>query len=157
MNSEFIQLLREEIAVIGFRPEWLELEVTEREMMQDPDKSIQQLDLLSQMGISIAIDDFGTGYSSLSYLKQLPVDKLKIDRSFIKEVVSNQDDASITRAVIALAKSLNLNVIAEGVETSGQADFLVQSGCSTMQGYFFGRPMSADEMEDVISTQTEGQ
>jgi diguanylate cyclase (GGDEF)-like protein/PAS domain S-box-containing protein len=157
MNNEFIQLLREEIAAIGFRPEWLELEVTEREMMQDPDKSIQQLDLLSQMGISIAIDDFGTGYSSLSYLKQFPVDKLKIDRSFIKEVVSNQDDASITRAVIALAKSLNLNVIAEGAETSGQADFLVQSGCSTIQGYFFGRPMSADEMENVISTQTEGQ
>jgi EAL domain-containing protein (putative c-di-GMP-specific phosphodiesterase class I) len=150
IKDEFIKLLREEMDVLGFKPEWLELEVTEREMMQDPDKSIQRLNLLSQMGISIAIDDFGTGHSSLSYLKQLPVNKLKIDRSFVEGVVSNQDDASIARAIIALANSLDLNVVAEGAETSEQVDFLVQSGCSTIQGYFFGRPMPAEEIQELI-------
>ena len=151
MSNEFIPLLKAEMEATGFLPEWLELEVIEREMMTNPEKSIERLQQLSAMGIGIAIDDFGTGYSSLSYLKQLPLDKLKIDRSFVQGVMTNQDDASITKAVIALAKSLNLNVIAEGAETSEQADFLVANGCPNIQGYFFGRPMSAEAMETKLS------
>lgn len=147
MSNTFIRMLKSEMDAIGFKPEWLELEVTEREMMTNPDKSIERLNQLSDMGIAIAIDDFGTGYSSLSYLKQLPLDKLKIDRSFVNGVTTNPDDASITKAVIALAKSLNLKVIAEGAETSDQADFLVDNGCHHIQGYFFGKPMPADEMK----------
>ena len=147
MSNAFVRMLKAEMDAIGFKPEWLELEVIEREMMTNPDKSIERLNQLSAMGIAIAIDDFGTGYSSLSYLKQLPLDKLKIDRSFVQGVLTNKDDASITKAVIALAKSLNLNVIAEGAETSGQADFLINNGCNHIQGYFFGKPMPADEMK----------
>jgi diguanylate cyclase (GGDEF)-like protein/PAS domain S-box-containing protein len=150
MSDDFIGILKTEMEVLDYKSEWLELEVTEREMMQDPLQSIERLNKLSQMGIAIAIDDFGTGYSSLSYLKQLPLDKLKIDRSFVQGVLTNNDDASITKAVIALAKSLNLNVIAEGAETSDQADFLVESGCPNIQGYFFGKPMPADEMKDKL-------
>ena len=152
MSNEFIPLLEAEMEATAFLPEWLELEVIEREMMTNPEKSIERLGQLSTMGIAIAIDDFGTGYSSLSYLKQLPLDKLKIDRSFVQGVMTNQDDASITKAVIALAKSLNLNVIAEGAETSDQADFLVANGCSNIQGYFFGRPMSAEAMKSKFET-----
>ncbi len=147
MSSSFVSRIQEEMQAVGFKPEWLELEVTEREMMTDPDKSIARLNQLSALGIAIAVDDFGTGYSSLSYLKQLPVDKLKIDRSFVQGVMDNQDDASITKAVIALAKSLNLHVTAEGAETSSQADFLVANGCSNIQGYFFGKPMPGHEMK----------
>jgi diguanylate cyclase (GGDEF)-like protein/PAS domain S-box-containing protein len=149
MSKGFVRLLEAEMHDIGFKPEWLELEITEREMMTNPEKSIERLNQLSDIGIAIAIDDFGTGYSSLSYLKQLPVDKLKIDRSFVRGVLNNKDDASITKAIIALANSLNLNVIAEGAETRGQVDFLVENGCKNIQGYFFGKPMRADKMKNM--------
>ena len=118
--------------------------------MNNPDKAIIILNQLSDMGIELAVDDFGTGYSSLSYLKRLPIDKLKIDQSFIKDLPDDEEDATITKSVIALAQSLNLKVIAEGVENEAQKNFLIENGCKNIQGYFYGKPMQAAEMEDVF-------
>lgn len=130
---------------IGLDAHYLELEVTESAFMEDVDKTIHILKNLHDMGIEIAIDDFGTGYSSLAYLRQFPIDRLKIDQSFIKNALTNQDDAVITRTVIALAKSLNLRVIAEGVETAEHEAFLKQEGCQEVQGYYYGRPVPPEE------------
>jgi diguanylate cyclase (GGDEF)-like protein len=132
------------------KPECLELEVTEGEIMKNPQNAIDVLNTISDMGIELAIDDFGTGYSSLSYLKRLPIDKLKIDKSFVDGLPNNEDDASITRAIIALAKSLKLRLIAEGVETKEQKEFLVENGCEHIQGYYYSKPLSAQEMEQVL-------
>lgn len=134
----------------GFRPEWLSFEVTESSIMKNPHKAIQHLEALSKMGISIAIDDFGTGYSSLEYLKRLPVDKLKIDRSFVRYVLTDEGDALIIQAVIALSNSLKLSVIAEGVEDAAQMDFLLNNGCTEVQGYLYGKPMDIETIEGSL-------
>ncbi|MCK4974554.1 MAG: EAL domain-containing protein, partial [Sulfurimonas sp.] len=131
----------------GCKPEWLELEVTEGEIMKNPENAIKVLSEISNMGIELAIDDFGTGYSSLSYLKRLPIDKLKIDKSFVDGLPGDDEDVSITKAVIALAKSLKLNVLAEGVENKEQKEFLLENDCENIQGYFYAKPMSAVKME----------
>jgi len=128
----------------------LELEVTESQIMINPDRAIKRLDEISKMGIELAIDDFGTGYSSLSYLKKLPIDKLKIDKSFVIDLPFDEDDVGITKAVISLAKSLNLKVIAEGVETQEQKDFLLKNGCNFIQGYFYSKPLPAYEVEKLL-------
>jgi len=146
-SNDFIEILQETMSDIGFKPEWLELEVTERQVMINPEEAISKLELISQMGIKIVIDDFGTGYSSLAYLKRLPVDKLKIDQSFVKGIPDDKDDIAIVKAIIALAKSLGLELIAEGVETDAQRDFLVEFGCENLQGYYYCEPMPSDEME----------
>ncbi|MCL4432693.1 MAG: bacteriohemerythrin [Epsilonproteobacteria bacterium] len=135
-----------------FKPQWLELEVTESQIMTNPEEAIVVLKAISEKGVLIAIDDFGTGYSSLSYLKRLPINKLKIDKSFVDGLPDNEEDAGIAKAVIALAKSLKLSIIAEGVETKEQKDFLIQNGCDNIQGYFYGKPMSALEMEKTFLT-----
>ncbi len=143
--SDFVSdTLRE----IGLEPRYLELEVTESAFMEDVDKTIHILKKLHDMGIEIAIDDFGTGYSSLAYLRQFPIDRLKIDQSFIKNALINQDDAVITRTIIGLAKSLNLRVIAEGVETMQHESFLKGEGCHEVQGYYYGRPVAPDEFAE---------
>lgn len=143
--SDFVS---ETLRNTGLEPHYLELEVTESAFMEDVDKTIHILKKLHDMGIEIAIDDFGTGYSSLAYLRQFPIDRLKIDQSFIKNPLINQDDAVITRTVIALAKSLNLRVIAEGVETMQHESFLKGEGCHEVQGYYYGRPVAADEFAE---------
>jgi diguanylate cyclase (GGDEF)-like protein len=129
----------------GLEPKWLEVEVTESMVMRDVNRTIDILHGLERMGVSVAIDDFGSGYSSLSYLRRLPIAVIKIDRSFIEHIPGNPDDAAIATAIIALAKSLQLTVVAEGVETQEQLDFLRHHGCGTAQGYYFARPLPAEE------------
>ncbi|PNV83778.1 MAG: diguanylate cyclase [Sulfurimonas sp.] len=138
----------------GCKPQWIELEVTEGEIMKNPQSAIEVLGKISQMGIELAVDDFGTGYSSLSYLKHLPIDKLKIDKSFIDGLPNNEEDVSIAIAIIALAKSLKLSVIAEGVETLEQKEFLVENGCDYIQGYYYSKAISVEEMEEMLKNRT---
>lgn len=135
----------------GLPPACLELELTESILMREVSEAMQILDGLKNLGLSIAVDDFGTGYSSLNYLKQFPIDVLKIDRTFVDGLPSGEQDAQIARAIIAMAHSLNLAVIAEGVETQEQLDFLREHGCDEVQGYLFGRPMPADRFEVQFS------
>ncbi|HKB63321.1 MAG TPA: EAL domain-containing protein [Burkholderiales bacterium] len=128
----------------GFDPKYLELEITESVVMQDPDKVVMKLEALRRMGIRLAIDDFGTGYSSLGYLKRFPINNLKVDRSFVRDLAHSTDDVAITRAVIAMAHSLGMNVIAEGVELKEQFDVLRKEGCDEFQGWLC-RPALAEE------------
>ena len=136
---------------IGLPPACLELELTESILMREVNEALRILDSLKILGLSIAVDDFGTGYSSLNYLKQFPIDVLKIDRSFVDGLPSGEQDAQIARAIIAMAHSLNLAVIAEGVETHEQLEFLREHGCDEVQGYLFGRPMPASRFEAQFS------
>ena len=135
----------------GLQPEYLELEVTESMLMQDVDATLKTLFQLKAMGVRLAIDDFGTGYSSLSYLKRFPLDTLKIDRSFIKDLPRDAEDAAIAKAIIAMAHSLKLAVVAEGVETVEQLAFLQQHGCELIQGFLFSRPVPAGEIPTLLS------
>jgi len=151
LNEEnFLTYLLATMQTIGFKTEWLELEVTEGQVMKNPESSILKLNQIHDLGIEIAIDDFGTGYSSLSYLKKLPLDKLKIDRAFVKDIPEDEDDMAITKAIIALGNSLNLKLIAEGVETQEQKDFLIQNGCQLIQGYFYSPPLPVEEVEKLL-------
>ena len=129
----------------GIGPERLELEITESQLMHDPDQAIRTLRALSEAGIRVAIDDFGTGYSSLAYLNRFPVSTLKIDRSFVADVLVEEPDAAIVRTIVDMAKTLGFTVIAEGVEQEAQASFLLALGCDEAQGYLFARPMPAGE------------
>ena len=132
------------------RPEWIELEVTEGFVMKDLSRSIAIMKRLRDLGIEMAIDDFGTGYSSMAYLKKLPIDTLKIDQSFIRELPENSEDAAIVRTIIALARGLNLKLIAEGVETEAQQRFLLAEGCLHHQGYYYARPLPLSEAEKLL-------
>jgi diguanylate cyclase (GGDEF)-like protein/PAS domain S-box-containing protein len=132
-------------------PQLLELEITESAVMQNPEHASSILSALDRLGVSIAIDDFGTGYSSLAYLKRFPVSTLKIDRSFVKDLPEDPEDAAITRAVIALARSLRLRVVAEGVETRAQLEYLAAHGCDQVQGFFTGKPMENGEFEAFVA------
>ena len=137
----------------GLAPGCLELELTESILMREVNEAMQILDSLKQLGLSIAVDDFGTGYSSLNYLKQFPIDVLKIDRTFVDGLPEGEQDAQIARAIVAMAHSLNLAVIAEGVETHEQLDFLREHNCDEVQGYLFGRPMPAHQFEAQFSSE----
>lgn len=134
----------------GLSSEWLELELTESAVMKDAEKNIRLLAKFKEMGISLAIDDFGTGYSSLAYLKNFPISRLKIDKSFVRDITTNPDDAAIARIIIDIARSLNLGVIAEGVETRDQMQFLSFNNCVEMQGYLFSRPVPAEEFTELL-------
>ena len=151
-EDDFIDTLFNTMQEFHFQAKWLELEVTEGQVMHDPTLSIKKLQQISAMGIKIAIDDFGTGYSSLSYLKKLPLDKLKIDQSFVRDIPQDEEDIAITKAIIALGKSLKFTLIAEGVETQEQKDFMIENGCDLMQGYFFSKPIPALEIENLLKS-----
>src|SRR5690606_6072103 len=135
----------------GLEAKYLELELTEHSSMEDPEASIQLLKQLRALGVCISIDDFGTGYSSLNYLKRFPINKLKIDRAFVKDVISDPDDLAITRTVIGLAQRLRLKVIAEGVETEGQLALLAEHGCDEIQGYLYSRPLPPEACVELLS------
>jgi EAL domain-containing protein (putative c-di-GMP-specific phosphodiesterase class I) len=125
----------------------LKLELTETVVLEDIGYVIDRITELSNIGVGISLDDFGTGYSSLSYLQRLPLDQLKIDTAFVRHIVDSPNDATIVRAIIAMAHSLNLQIVAEGVETVEQKDYLEKYQCDVYQGYYFGRPMPVVEFE----------
>ncbi len=145
--AEMVQAILDET---GFPPGKLEFEITETAIMDDVESSLQILDRLRSLGISISIDDFGTGYSSLSYLRKLSIRNLKIDQSFIAEVEHKPEDATIVSAILSLAKGLGLEVIAEGVETAEQLKFLQEKECDYVQGYYFSPPLNVENMEQAL-------
>jgi len=146
LEEEVLKAIREH----DIAPELLELELTESSLMSNAEETITVLQNLKALGIQISIDDFGTGYSSLAYLKRFPIDKLKIDIAFVREVTSNPDDAAIVLAIINMAHSLKLNVVAEGVEKEAQLAYLHRHNCDEMQGYYFSRPLPEEEFEAML-------
>jgi len=149
-ERDFLAQLSNIMQELGFNSDWLELEVTEGQVMNNPELSIEKLKTIHDKGIDLAIDDFGTGYSSLSYLKKLPLTKLKIDQSFVRDIPKDEDDVAITKAIIALGKSLKLKLIAEGVEDESQKQFLIENGCDFIQGYFYSKPIEAEAMTQML-------
>ncbi|MCK5662949.1 MAG: EAL domain-containing protein, partial [Thiotrichaceae bacterium] len=141
MDHDFALKIRQVLDRTGCKPELIELEITEDYLIKHPERTVSQFNELRDIGMKIAIDDFGTGYSSLTYLKQFPISKLKIDYSFIRDVLVDTNDQAITRAIIALGQSLGLTVIAEGVESKQQHEFVLAEGCDEAQGYYYARPI----------------
>jgi len=152
-DPDFISSVHEIITSTGINPEFLELELTESMLMRNASATINALNSLNALGVRFAIDDFGTGYSSLSYLRRFPIDTIKIDRSFIHDVTDNPDDAAIASAIIVMAQSLSLNVIAEGVENQQQLEFLSSRDCHYLQGNLFSRPLPAEEFNAMLKGQ----
>lgn len=150
-RGDVLELVSRALSSSGLRPDRLELELTESILLQDVEETIKTLQGLKALGVKLSIDDFGTGYSSLSYLKHLDVDKLKIDQTFVRDMLLGEDGASIVRAVIQLGHALQLTVIAEGVETEEQRSFLEISGCDEAQGYWFSRPVPADQFSAILA------
>ena len=146
-NGDIAAQVAHVLAESGLKPEYLELEITESIIMKNPEEVISILHQLKAMGVKLSIDDFGTGYSSLNYLRKFPIDLLKIDKAFVRDIENNNEDRLIVKSIIALAKSLNLEVLAEGVETLEQQKFLEQEGCDYIQGYYIGKPMRSEEFE----------
>jgi len=151
MKNELLETITAILKESGLDPGLLELELTEGVLMAHTEKTVKTLQALKGMGVRLAIDDFGTGFSSLSYLKRFPLDVLKIDRTFIKDIITDPDDAAITVATIEMARTLKLQVIAEGVETQPQLDFLTRNGCDLYQGYLFSRPVPPEEIPRLFT------
>jgi diguanylate cyclase (GGDEF)-like protein len=143
-EHDLAKLIADTISRAGILPRDVELEITEGTIMSHTDSTLKTLHALKEIGVSIAIDDFGTGYSSINYLKRFPIDRLKVDRSFIMDIPGDKDDVAITGAVIAMAHSLGLSVVAEGVETEEQLEFLKRNGCEEVQGYYYSKPLPPD-------------
>ncbi|MEA3242260.1 MAG: EAL domain-containing protein, partial [Pseudomonadota bacterium] len=152
-NDKVLPTIEQILEESSCQPDWLELEITESVIMEQHGRSFNILQKIKELGIELAIDDFGTGYSSLSHLKRLPVSRLKIDRSFIRDIPQDSSNKAITRAVIAMGKSMGLKVIAEGVETMAQKAFLQAEQCDEIQGYIYGPPLPAEQMTGVLSSQ----
>ena len=149
-QPDLVEQVRRALNETGLDPNYLDMELTESSIMKDAELTIRTLQQLKEMGVQVSIDDFGTGYSSLSYLKRFPIDILKIDISFVRNSTTDPKDAAIVRAIITLAHSLNLKVIAEGVETEEQMRFLRSLGCDEVQGYLFGTPLPAEALRQVL-------
>jgi len=157
-NDEQLAVIIEQvIRRTGVDPAYLVFEITESMLMGDTDAAIKQLNQLKRLGVSLSIDDFGTGYSSLNYLKRFPVDELKIDRSFVKDIPEDQNDMDIVAAIIAMAQKMQLRVVAEGVESEAQAEFLKQNACYLVQGYYFSMPLAEQELSQLtFNIKTQG-
>ncbi len=149
-QSDFVQQVTRLISASGIAASSLKLEITENIVMKDVEDTTQKMEELRQLGVVFSIDDFGTGYSSLAYLKQLPLSQIKIDRSFVKDITNDPNDATIVETIISMARHLKLDVLAEGVETPGQLSFLKQQGCYSYQGYYFSKPLPAAEFEQLL-------
>jgi EAL domain-containing protein (putative c-di-GMP-specific phosphodiesterase class I) len=154
LHHNLIKSIDEAAKSAKLRPSTLEFEITESVAMHNAEDSIGIMRQLKNLGLRLALDDFGTGYSSLSYLKRFPIDKLKIDKSFVRDIPEDANDLAIVSAIIAMAHALGLSVQAEGVETQAQADFLAECGCEFAQGYLYGRALPAEEMEGLIDGST---
>jgi len=152
-QAAFMGTIRELLKETDLDPALLELELTEGSIMKEPEKAIEKLNELRDLGIKIAIDDFGTGYSSLSYLKRFPIDTLKIDKTFVDDVTTNEDDAAIAKAIVMMGHALDITVIAEGVETPQQLEYLTSLGCDVIQGYLFSPPLSKDSFTELLMEQ----
>jgi diguanylate cyclase (GGDEF)-like protein len=151
LQPDLTSQVRKALQETGLAPELLELEITESNAMQNAENTIRTLRELKAEGVRISMDDFGTGYSSLNYLKRFPIDTLKLDQSFVRDIATDATDAAIASAVIAMAHSLDLRVIAEGVETAEQLAFLRERGCDTIQGFYFSAPFAAEELEPFVN------
>lgn len=149
-QDDFVERLFSVLNESGFDPLSLELELTESVLMKNADSAARILKQVREKGIQVAVDDFGTGYSSLSYLRQFPVDSLKIDQSFVRRIASSGEDAAIVVAIISMARSLNLRVVAEGVETIEELAFLQKHQCDEVQGYYFSRPVPDEQFAKLI-------
>ncbi len=150
-DADFVQQVMFAIQSTGVNAQLLRLELTESMLHSDIDETIEKMSTLRMIGVRFSLDDFGTGYSSLSYLKRLPLDQLKIDQSFVRDVLNDPNDAAIACTILSLAKSLGLGVVAEGVETPAQHTFLLEQGCTAFQGYLFSRPVPVDQLADTIA------
>ncbi|MGH4117748.1 EAL domain-containing protein [Clostridium sp.] len=150
LNKRIIEDIIKILKETGLNPKYLELEVTENIIMKETEYIIESLKQLKALGVEIAIDDFGTEYSSLNYIKQLPVDKIKIDISFVRGINIKHKDEAIIKVIISLAKNLGLKVIAEGVETKEQLDFLKEQMCDEIQGYYYYKPVQAHIIEELM-------
>ncbi|MCB1581360.1 MAG: EAL domain-containing protein, partial [Alphaproteobacteria bacterium] len=148
--DDFVDSVYETISLSDVSASQVHLEITERLLMGQPDNAKETLSMCQKAGMSISIDDFGTGYSSLSYLHYFPIDTLKIDRSFVKDMLANNGSAALVKAIIGLGKSLNMDIIAEGVESQEEAVALRDLGCDKAQGYYFAKPMPEKEIVDFI-------
>ena len=148
-RADFVEKIRRLLQVSGVRPEMLKLELTESSMLENITDTIAKMHTLRNIGVRFSLDDFGTGYSSLAYLKRLPLDQLKIDQSFVSDIATDPNDAAIVVMIIAMSKALGLNVLAEGVETEAQRDFLEAHGCYAFQGYLFGKPIPLSQFEKL--------
>ncbi|QNM94806.1 EAL domain-containing protein [Chitinimonas koreensis] len=153
-QPDLIDSVRRALDLSGLDPQWLELELTESTSMHAPAATIAVMEQLRAMGVHLSIDDFGTGYCNLSYLKRFPVDKLKIDRSFVSDITTDPDDLAISRTVVAIAHQLGLEVVAEGVETEGQLALLADAGCDLIQGFFFSRPLVPEACASLLADRT---
>jgi diguanylate cyclase len=149
-HGNLLHMIGEALRAAELEPRFLEVEITESALMSDPEESVSILEQLSRMGVVVSVDDFGTGYSSMSYLRRFPIDKLKIDRAFIGELISRADDASIVRAIVALAHSLRLKVVAEGVETAEQLELLRSLGCDQYQGFCFSPAVPPAKFAELL-------
>jgi EAL domain-containing protein (putative c-di-GMP-specific phosphodiesterase class I) len=149
-QADFVDQVRRILVETEAKPSHLKLELTESVVLEQVEDTIAKMRELKVLGLSFSIDDFGTGYSSLQYLKRLPLDQLKIDQGFVRDITTDPNDAAIVQTIIAMTEALGLNVIAEGVETQEQKEFLEQRGCHAFQGYFFGRPMPLARFEADI-------
>jgi EAL domain-containing protein (putative c-di-GMP-specific phosphodiesterase class I) len=145
LQNKFVDEVQSILVETGINPRRLKLELTESVMVQHVEDAIAKMSVLQAQGIKFSLDDFGTGYSSLSYLKRLPLQQLKIDQSFVRDIHNDPNDAAIVKTILALAHSMELSVVAEGVETLEQEEFLIAAGCRYMQGYLYGRPVPVSQ------------
>ncbi len=151
-QDNLVDTVKDILQETGFDPNYLDLELTESILIQNEEKIIRKLNALREMGITLSLDDFGTGYSSLSYLKKFPIGEVKIDRSFVRDINNNPDDAALVEAILSMTRSLKLKTVAEGVETLDQLNFLIEHNCGAIQGFYFSRPLPAESFTELLSS-----